>query len=210
MCILFFSKWRKTVERILIPFLKNCAGRTPRAHMRRRKKSKSGSKMQMKSRRRIRRRRMALCKHCGEKVELLAGNELVRLVVICHIQLKRKEGGRRVGQVYKKRLGLCCVFPFFPILFLRKPAVLWRHYETLKSVQERPVPSSYSDVVVVEQQVKDDTCEGNWASVHAASQPCDPQWGAFPWCGAQTLGLHGSSYQWWMTVSVLLLIKNGY
>lgn len=66
--------------------------------MRRRKKSKSGSKMQMKSRRRIRRRRrMALCKHRGEKVELLAGNELVRLVVICHIQLKRKEGGSRVG-----------------------------------------------------------------------------------------------------------------
>lgn len=64
--------------------------------MRRRKKSQCGSKMQMKSRIRIR-RRMALCKHRGEKVELLAGNELVRLVVICHIQLKRKEGGSRVG-----------------------------------------------------------------------------------------------------------------
>lgn len=121
---------------------------------------------------------------------------------------ERKEEAESV-RFTKRGSGCAASFLFFYFL-LRKPAVLWRHCETLKSVQERPVPSSYSDVVVVEQQVKDDTCEGNWASVHAASQPCDPQWGAFPWCGAQTFGLHGSSYQWWMTVSVLLLIKNGY
>lgn len=31
MCILFFSKWRKTVEQILIPFLKNLCWSNPQS-----------------------------------------------------------------------------------------------------------------------------------------------------------------------------------
>lgn len=74
-------------------------------------------------------------------------------------------------------------------------------------MRENPAPSSYSDVEAVEQQVNDDACEGNRESVRSASQPCDPQVGAFSGCGAHSTWGPWCLYQWCMTVRVLLLDK---
>lgn len=105
----------------------------------------------------------------------------------------RGSRGFKVLWVYKKRLGLCCVFPLLP---QRQPRVFIKEIAHLKTVAGGGgggrETGSYSDIEAVQQKEKTTTrsCEASAASFSSLSQPGNPQTGAavFLGFGAQSSG----------------------